>query len=217
MSRPRVARLMRGLGLQGVTRRRTRSSTGAGAGRAAPDLVRRRFEASGPDRLWVADITCVPTGEGFLYVATVMDAFSRKVVGWAMGARQTAELTRSALGMAVRTRGPEEVVFHSDRGTQYTALAFSERCAAAGVVQSMGAPGSCYDNAMAESLFATLECELLQRVPLATRAEAEREVFRYVEGFYNRRRRHSALGYLSPAEFERQWHAGRAAPGPSAP
>ena len=148
-SRQRVERLMRRVGLQGAHRRRRRAGV-------APDRVRRRFAASAPNQLWVADITCVPTGEGFLYLAPVMDAFSRKVVGWAMGARQTAELARSALEMALEARAVRKVVFHSDRGTQYTALAFSGRCQQAGVLQSMGSQGDCYDNAMAESLFATL-------------------------------------------------------------
>ncbi len=144
-SRQRVERLMRRLGLQGAHRRRRRATTRAGRGAGVA-----------PNRLWVADITCVPTGEGFLYLAPVMDAFSRKVVGWAMGARQTAELARSALEMALEARAVRKVVFHSDRGTQYTALAFSGRCQQAGVLQSMGSQGDCYDNAMAESLFATL-------------------------------------------------------------
>ena len=212
VSRQRVERLMRALGLQGEHRRRPRGTTRADcAAAAAPDRVERRFEASEPNRLWVADITYVTTQEGFLYLAAVMDVFSRKVVGWAMGARQTAELVRSALDMALAARGARGVIFHSDRGSQYTALAFTSRCAEAGVLQSMGAVGSCYDNAMAESLFATLECELLRRAPFATREEATTEIFRFLEGFYNRRRRHSALGYLAPAEFERVWHAARRA------
>ena len=206
LSRQRVARLMRALGLQGVTRRRPRSTTRSQPGAQVPrDRVRRRFEASAPNRLWVADITYVPTAEGFLYLAMVLDVFSRKVVGWAMGARQTVALTVAALEMALEMRGARGVVFHSDRGSQYTALAFSERCRQAGVDRSMGAVGSCFDNAMAESFFASLECELLQRMPFRTREEAQAEVFRYLEGFYNLRRRHSALGYLSPAEFERRW------------
>ncbi len=171
--------------------------------------MRREFRASEPNRLWVADITFVPTAEGFLYLATVLDVFSRKVVGWAMSARQTAALVSSALAMAIDTRAPREVVFHSDRGCQYTALAFTRSCEQAGVQRSMGAVGSCYDNAMAESLFATVECELLQRVRFATREQARSEIFRFLEGFYNRRRRHSGLGYLSPVEFERRWHEQR--------
>ena len=212
VSRPRVARLMRALGLQGVTRRKRRCTTRRNREAAvAPDRVKRRFEASAPDRLWVADITYVPTLEGFLYLAMVLDVFSRKVVGWAMGARQTAELVQAGLEMALQMRTAQGVVFHSDRGSQYTALAFSQRCAEAGIERSMGAAGNCYDNAMAESLFATLECELLQRVPFATREQAATEIFVFVEGFYNRKRRHSALGYRSPVEFEEAWHAQQAA------
>ena len=178
----------------------------------APDRVKRRFEASEPNRLWVADITYVPTQEGFVYLATVLDVCSRKVVGWAMSARQRVELVESAL----QTRAAKGVVFHSDRGSQYTALAFTRRCAQAGIQRSMGAAGNCFDNAMAESLFATVECELLQRVAFASREEAEREIFVFLEAFYNRKRRHSALGYLSPVEFETAWHAQRTADGPSA-
>ncbi len=141
----------------------------------------------------------MPTQEGFLYLATVLDVFSRKVVGWAMSARQTVELVQSALEMALEQRAARGVVFHSDRGCQYTALAFSQR--------SMGRVGSCFENAMAESLFATVECELLQRTPFESRQQAQGEIFKFLEGFYNRRRRHSALGYLSPVEFERAWSA----------
>ena len=212
VSRPRVARLMRALGLAGVTRRKRRCTTRRDPQAAvAPDRVKRRFEASEPNRLWVADITYVPTLEGFLYLATVLDVFSRKVVGWAMGARQTVELVRAGLEMALQTRAARGVVLHSDQGSQYTALAFSRRCAEAGIERSMGAAGNCYDNAMAESLFATLECELLQRVPFATREQAAMEIFVFLESFYNRKRRHSALGYRSPVEFEQAWQAQQAA------
>ena len=212
VSRRRVARLMRALGLQGVTRRKRRCTTRRDAQAAvAPDRVQRRFEAAEPNRLWVADITYVPTLEGFVYLATVLDVFSRKVVGWAMSARQTVDLVQSALGMAVTARAAQGVVLHSDRGSQYTALVFTRQCAAAGIERSMGSAGDCFDNAMAESLFATVECELLHCVEFATRAEAELEIFRFVEGFYNRKRRHSGLGYLSPVEFEQAWHTQQAA------
>ncbi len=210
--RRRVARLMRAQGLVGVTRRKRRSTTRRDPQAAvAPDPVKRQFEAAKPNRLWVADITYVPTLEGFVYLAMVLDVFSRKIVGWAMSARQTVELVQAALTMAVRTRGALGVVFHSDRGSQYTAVAFTRQCGAMGLERSMGAAGNCYDNAMAESFFATLECELLQRVPFAGREQAEQELFRFLEGFCNRRRRHSALGYLSPVEFEQAWHAGQQA------
>ncbi len=184
---------MRALGRQGVTRRRRRCTTRRDREAAvAPDRVQRRFEAAKPNQVWVADITYVPTQEGFLYLATVLDVFSRKVVGWAMSARQTVELVQSALEMALEQRAARGVVFHSDRGCQYTALAFSQR--------SMGRVGSCFDNAMAES-------ELLQRTPFESRQQAQGEIFKFLEGFYNRRRRHSALGYLSPVEFKRAWSA----------
>ena len=208
----RVARLMRASGLQGVTRRRRVSTTQSDRqATVAPDRVERCFKASEPNQLWVADITYVPTVEGFLYLATVLDVFSRKVVGWAMSARQTAALVLEALQMAIDTRAPREVVFHSDHGTQYTALAVAARCDQADILRSMGTVGDCYDNALAESLFATVECELLQRVRLTNREEAKTAIFRFLEGFYNRRRRHSALGYVAPVEFERSWSEARVA------
>ena len=186
VSRQRVARLMRAGGREGVTRRRRRCTTRAANRAAAPDLVQRRFEAAAPNRLWVADLTYVATPEGFLYVAMVLDVFSRKVVGWAMSARQTVELVQGALEMAIETRAPRGVVLHSDQGSQYTALAFTRRCAEAGIQRSMGAVGDCFDNAMAESFFATLECELLQRAPFASREQAHVEIFRFLEAFYYR-------------------------------
>ena len=173
---------MRASGLQGVTRRRRVSTTQSDRqATVAPDRVERCFEASEPNRLWVADITYVPTVEGFLYLATVLDVFSRKVVGWAMSARQTAALVLEALQMAIDTRAPRKVVFHSDHGTQYTALAVAARCDQADILRSMGTVGDCYDNALAESLFATVECELLQRVRLTNREEAKTEIFRFLE------------------------------------
>ena len=164
MGRKRVARLMRGLGIEGVTRRRFKTGTtkGDAGASAAPDLVNRDFSTEGPDELWVAEITQVRAGAGWLYVAVVLDAWSRRIVGWAMASRMPAELVGDALKMAISTRQPKgPVIHHSDRGSQYTSLAFGERCREAGVVQSMGSVGDAYDNAMCESLFATLECELL--------------------------------------------------------
>ena len=204
VSRKRVARVMRAAGIAGVSRRRgprtTRRDTQA---RPAPDLVERRFEADAPNRLWVSDITYVPTLAGFLYLAIVLDVFSRRVVGWAMAAHLRTALVIEALEMAVAQRRPEAVVHHSDQGCQYTSLAFGARCRKWGVAQSMGSVGDCFDNAMAESFFATLECELLDRTTLSTHAEARAAVFDFVEGWYNTRRRHSALGQMSPLEFER--------------
>ena len=209
-SRKRVARLMRELGIKGVTRRRFKTGTtkrDAGA-KAAPDLVRRDFSAEAPNRLWVADITQVPTWAGWLYLAVVLDVWSRRIVGWAMAPRMPAELVGDALAMAINRRQPKgPVIHHSDQGSQYTSLGFGRRCREAGVVQSMGAVGDAYDNAMCESFFATLECELLARQSFRTVTEARREVFSFIEGFYNTRRLHSALGYQSPANFEKLNHA----------
>jgi putative transposase len=204
--RKRVARLMRSANLTGAQRRRYRGTTRQDRQAVpAPDLVKRDFAAAGPNRLWVADITYVTTGEGWLYLATVLDAWSRRIVGWAMAGTLQTELVVEALNMAVWNRRPAtEVVHHSDRGAQYTSLAFSRRCKDAGVVPSMGAIGDAYDNALAEAFFATLETELLMRHTFATREAARLALFDYVEAFYNSHRRHSALGYLSPAEFERR-------------
>ena len=210
VSRKRVARLMRELGVEGVTRRRFRTGTTKrdAQARPAPDLVNRDFSADGPDRLWVADITYVPTWAGWLYLAVVLDAWSRRIVGWAMATHMRAELVGDALDMAIRRRQPKEgVAHHSDQGSQYTSLAFGKHCREAGIAQSMGSVGDAYDNAMCESFFATLECELLDRRRLPTVATARREVFSFIEGFYNTRRLHSALGYESPANFEKLNHA----------
>ena len=204
MSVKRVARLMREQGLAGVSRRRgTRTTCPEPGRRAAPDLVERRFEAEAPDRLWVADITYVPTWAGFVFLAVVLDVFSRRIVGWAMADHLRTELVLDALNMAATQRRPEAVVHHSDQGTQYTSLAFGKRCREMGVRPSTGSVGDCYDNAMAESFFATLECELIDRRSFRTRAEAMRVLFDFIEGWYNPHRRHSALGYLSPNDFER--------------
>lgn len=205
VGRKRVARLMRAAGLEGVSRRRRMATTVRdGQGRQAPDLVERNFAASGPDRLWVADITYIPTWSGFLYLAVVLDAWSRRVVGWAMATHLRTELVLEALNMALGQRRPAEVIHHSDQGTQYTSIAFGQRCRQAGVRPSMGSVGDCFDNALCESFFATLECELLDRQRFPNQAAARLAVFDFVEGWYNLHRRHSALGYLSPAEFEKQ-------------
>ena len=200
----RVARLMRTAGVQGVSRRKPFHTTVRDeAARPAPDLVDRQFTAPGPDRLWVADITYVPTWAGFLYLAVVLDAWSRRVVGWAMESHLRTELVLAALDMAVAQRRPTEVIHHSDQGCQYTSLAFGRRCREAGVRPSMGSVGDAYDNAMCESFFATLECELLDRERFRTQADARRAIFDFIEGWYNPRRRHSALDYLSPMIYER--------------
>jgi putative transposase len=195
---------MRQAGLAGVSRRRGPRTTIRDARlRPASDLVDRNFFAEKPDVLWVADITYVPTWAGFLYLAVVLDAFSRRIVGWAMGTDLKTDLVLDALNMAVQQRRPGNVIHHSDQGSQYTSVAFGLRCKEAGVRPSMGSVGDAYDNAMCESFFATLECELLQRRKFQTKAEARMGVFVFIEGWYNPSRRHSALGYQSPIEYER--------------
>ncbi len=198
--RKRVARLMRQAGLVGCHRRRPVHTTQRDpVAQPAPDLVQRTFTASVPNRLWIADITYVPTWEGFLYLAVILDAFSRRVVGWSMAEHLRTELVVGALEMAVWTRRPGEgLIHHSDHGCQYTSLRFGERCQAVGIRCSMGSIGDCYDNAMAESFFATVECELLARHTFRTQSEARTALFEYIECFYNRQRRHSALGPWLP-------------------
>ena len=205
--RKRVARLMDRAGLAGVHRRRYHSTTRQDPrAAAAPDLVQRDFTAVRPDQLWVADMTYVTTDDGWLYLATVLDAWSRRIVGWAMGERLCTDLVVDALNMAVWNRRPAMgVVHHSDRGAQYTSLAFTKRCRDAGIATSMGSVGDAYDNALAEAFFATLETELLMRATFATRTAARLALFDFIEAFYNSHRRHSALGFVSPAEFERRW------------
>ena len=206
--RKRVARLMRAAGLVGVCRRRSvRTTRRDEAAVASDDLVKRAFAATAPDRLWVADITYLPSWQGFLYLAIILDACSRRVVGWAMADHLRAELVVDALEMALWNRRPADgLIHHSDHGAQYTSLAFGRRCREAGIVVSMGSVGDCFDNALAESFFATLECELVARSRWRTHAEARMAVFDFIEAFYNPRRRHSALGYLSPTEYERRHH-----------
>jgi putative transposase len=206
VSRKRIARLMRCAALRGVSRRRgfvvtTRRDASS---KVAPDLVKRAFVASGANQLWVADMTYVPTWAGFIYLAVVLDVWSRRIVGWAIGEQMTAELVLAALNMALQQRRPAGVIHHSDQGSQYTSVAFGERCKKMGVRPSMGTVGDAYDNAMAESFFATLECELIDRRKWETKTEARLALFTYIEGWYNPRRRHSALGQTSPANFERK-------------
>ena len=201
----RVARLMRAAHLRGVSRRRgfvvtTRRDR---AQRPAPDLVKRQFTAQAPNQLWVVDMTYVPTWAGFIYLAIVLDVWSRRVVGWSIGEQMSADLVLSALNMAITQRRPTDVIHHSDQGSQYTSLALGQRCAKLGVRLSMGSVGDAYDNAMAESFFASLECELIDRRSFQTKAEARLALFTYIEGWYNPRRRHSALGRISPINFER--------------
>jgi putative transposase len=205
VGRKRVARLMRAAAVQGVSRRKPLfTTTRDRTARPAPDLVQRNFTVDGPDRLWVADITYVPTGAGFLYLAVVLDAWSRRVVGWAMAPHLRTELVLAALDMAIIQRLPRAVIHHSDQGCQYTSIAYGQRCRAFGVRPSMGAVGDAYDNAMCESFFATLECELLWRTRFRSQAEARMAVFEFLEGWYNPHRRHSALAYDSPIRYEQR-------------
>jgi putative transposase len=207
VGRKRVARLMRTAALQGVSRRKGPRTTRRQPGDPlAPDLVQRNFCVQGPDRLWVADITFVATLAGWLYLAVVVDAWSRRVVGWAMATHLRTELVLEALRMAIQQRHPTDVIHHSDHGSQYTSLAFGNRCQEAGLRPSMGSVGDCYDNALCESFFATLECELLDRQTFQNPREARLSVFEFIEGWYNPHRRHSALGYLSPLQYELAYH-----------
>jgi putative transposase len=208
VGRKRVARLMRSAGLAGVSRRRWPCTTRrAEKARPAPDLVDRDFSADEPNRLWVADITYIPTWSGFLYLAVVLDAFSRRVVGWAMANHLRTQLVLDALDMAIEQRRPDDVIHHSDQGSQYTSIAFGNRCREAGLRPSMGSVGDAYDNALCESFFATVECELIDRRRFRSQAEARMAVFTFLEGWYNPRRRHSALDYLSPVDYERRTKA----------
>lgn len=205
IGRKRVARLLKQAGLRGVSRRKWPVTTiRAEHARPAPDLVQRAFTATGPNQLWVADITYIPTWAGTLFLAVVLDVWSRRIIGWAMATHVRTSLVLAALEMAIGQRGPAAVIHHSDQGCQYTAIDFGRRCREANVRPSMGSVGDCYDNAMCESFFATLECELLDRVTLRTPAEARTAVFDFIEGWYNPTRRHSSLDYVSPVEFERQ-------------
>ena len=215
IGRKRIARLMRNAGLAGVSRRRFVTTTTRGDGRQAPDLVQRHFVAERQNMLWVADITYIPTWAGFLYLAVVLDAFSRKIVGWSMSTTLHTQVVLDAMSMALGQRKPKDVIHHSDQGSQYTSIEFGKRCREHGVRPSMGSVGDAYDNAMAESFFATLECELLDRSTFRTQAEARIAVFRFIEGWYNPTRRHSSIGYLSPVDFEKE-HATNEAREPGA-
>ena len=198
---------MRQANLTGVYRRKMKGCTRRDPARPFyPDLVECAFTATVPNQKWVLDLTQVATGEGWLYLAIVIDLFSRKVIGWAMGARAFAELVVDALDMATWNRRPAQgVIHHSDHGTQYTSLAFSHRLQEAGICGSMGSIGDALDNAAAESFFATLQTELLDRDSWPTRQKLRSHIFEYIEAFYNRKRRHSTLEYLSPLEFEERW------------
>ncbi len=208
VSRKRVARLMRHRGLAARRRRRFRVTTDSRhAFPVAANVLARQFAAPAPDTVWVTDITYIPTGEGWLYLAVILDLCSRGIVGWAMSERITRQLPLDALGMALGRRRPSPgLLHHSDRGSQYASGDYQTHLARHGFVGSMSRRGDCWDNAVAESFFATLKVELVHDALWPTRAAARGAVFEYIEVFYNRQRRHSSLGFLSPLAFERQWH-----------
>jgi len=204
-SRKRVARLMRKAGLQGCRHGRKKRTTTRRDKHAvpAPDLLKRNFTAVAPNRIWTADITYVGTQQGFLYLAFILDIYSRRVVGWSMANHLRTELVVDALEMALWRRRPDSgLIHHTDRGAQYTALSFGKRLEEAGIASSMGRTGSALDNAISECFVASLKTELLHRHRFLSREAARTAIFDYIEGFYNRVRRHSSLGYLSPSEYE---------------
>lgn len=204
----RLARLMRERQIYGASRRKGFKTTIRDFdARPAADLVDRNFSSDAPDKLWVADITYVPTSTRSLFLAIVLDVFSRRVVGWAMATHLRAELVLDALDMALHQRKPKAVIHHSDQGCQYTSIAFGRRCQEAGVQPSMGSVGDCYDNAMCESFNATLECELLDRHRFKNPRDAAMAIFDFIEGWYNPHRRHTSIGNISPVEYERRSQA----------
>ena len=208
----RVARLMRRAGLRGCMRGRKRRTTRRDPrAAAAPDLVNRNFVATAPDKLWTADITYLRTDGGFLHLAFVLDVYSRRIVGWSMADHLRTELVVDALEMALWRRKPAAgLVHHSDRGVQYTALSFGKKLEEAGIVPSMGRAGSALDNAISESFVSTIKCELVHGHRFPTREAARSAVFEYLEAFYNRRRLHSSLGYMSPEGYEETMTEGAA-------
>jgi putative transposase len=190
-----------------IARKRGRTTIRVPGVRVCEDLVDRAFLAAAPDRLWVADITYLRTWEGWLYLVAVQDVYSRRIVGWAIADHMRTELVLDALEMALARRRPAPgLIWHSDQGSQFVSLAFGQQARAAGIAQSMGSKGDCFDNAVAESFFATLKKELIHRRCWPEKAELRTEVFDYIEVFYNRRRRHRSLGILSPAQFETITH-----------
>ena len=205
VGRKRVARLMRAAGLRGKTKRKYKTTTNSNHQRPkAKNLVKQNFSAIAPNALWASDITYIATAEGWLYLAVTLDLFSRKVVGWAFSERLTDDLTRSALKMATRQRSAlAGLLHHSDQGSQYASYAFRSELSANGIVQSMSGRGNAYDNAVVESFFATLKTEEVDNNVYKTRQQAKTSIFSYIEGFYNSKRRHSSLNYLSPNDFER--------------
>jgi transposase InsO family protein len=206
IGRKRVERLMRENRLKARTKRRFRATTDSKHGLpVAPNLLGRDFNTRAPDVVWVTDITYIWTAEGWLYLAAILDLYSRRVVGWAMSEQLTRQLALDALDMALVHRRPSAgLVHHSDRGCQYASHDYQRELGRRGLICSMSRKGDCWDNAVAESFFATLKVELVYRTEFATRTSARTAVFDYIETFYNRRRRHSSLGYVSPIDFENQ-------------
>jgi len=204
VSRKRVARLMREAGLKAKSRRKYKATTDSNHSLPiAPNLLKRDFEVDRPNAVWVSDITYIWTRQGWMYLAVILDLYSRKVVGWSLAERMTASLICDAIDAAVRLRRPGEgLVFHSDRGSQYASKVFRRRLWRYRMRQSMSRKGNCWDNAVAESFFATLKKELIRNHAFETRAHARSEVFEYIEVFYNRQRSHSLLGYETPDGFE---------------
>jgi transposase InsO family protein len=210
-SENRVARLMKLRNLKAKQVRRYRSTTRRNRrDKVAPNLLQRDFKADRPNEKWLTDITYIPTGEGWLYLAVVLDLFARRVVGWAMSHAITTELTLAALALALQGRRPDRgLIHHSDQGSQYTAQDYQAALQARGIQASMNSVGSWYDNAPTESFFGTLKSELVNHCQYQTRDEARSQVFYYIEAFYNRRRLHSSLGYLSPEAYELCYHEQR--------
>jgi putative transposase len=205
VNRKRVERLMREAGIQGLYRRRRAYTTVRDpAAEPSPDLVNRQFTVDAPDRLWITDITEHHTQEGKIYCAAVMDAYSRLIIGWSIADHMRTELVTDALGMAILRRKPEgkETILHSDHGSQYTSWAFGQRLRAAGLLASMGTIGDCYDNAMMESFWGTLQLEVLDTKTWNTRDELANAIFEWIECWYNPKRRHSSIGMHSPVTFE---------------
>jgi putative transposase len=209
VGRKRVERLMKQAGISGlVPRKRGRTTIHVPGVRVADDLVERRFRPTAPNVLWLADITYLRSWEGWLYLAAVQDAYSRAIVGWSMAEHMRTELVVDALNMALHRRRPDRgLVHHSDQGSQYVSLGFGQAARDAGIAISMGSRGDAYDNAVAESFFATLKKELIHRQSWPTKRQLGSAVFEYIEAFYNRERRHSTLGMLSPAEYEELLYA----------
>lgn len=208
VGRKRVARIMREKGFVGeMGRRKVRTTIADKTAEPSLDLLGRDFNPTGPDQAWAGDITYIGTGEGWLFLATVIDLFSRRVIGWALASHMRVDLACDALRMAIGTRGGHVsgVIFHSDRGSQYTAGDYRKLCSENGIRQSMGATGICFDNAAAESFFATIKRELIYRYRWLHRADARLAIVRWIEGWYNAKRLHSTLGYRSPNEAEAEW------------